>query len=257
MARLQILELPEGTGDDRPPFILVIDQVPTDEAGFDALRRDIGTPDDLVERIGAHAVLVFEDTIDLPANDVPLDENGHPLFLKVHIEGEWEKFRAQAEEEIRSIQRRTAASLGRAAITDHDHRTALTDTLGMDRTGGWDDIRNAAAGLRKERDAQAEAIERVRQESARIRATTRTWEPVADLIDAALNGNQATAVVDKGESTGRPTHPDGTPYRYHEIKDGGWHHCDGCRTWGQWTAEKPHDCINSQTAQTMNPNRDA
>lgn len=69
MARLQILELPEGTGDDRPPFVLVIDQVPTDEVGFDALRRDLGTPDDLLERIGARAVLVFEETIDIPAND--------------------------------------------------------------------------------------------------------------------------------------------------------------------------------------------
>ncbi|MFJ3278488.1 hypothetical protein [Streptomyces halstedii] len=41
----------------------------------------------------------------------------------------------------------------------------------------------------------------------------------------------------------RPTHPDGTAYRYHEIVAGGWSHCDGCRTWGQgWTAENPHDC---------------
>jgi hypothetical protein len=69
MARLQILELPEGAGDDRPPFILVVDQAPTDETGFDALRRDLGTPDDLLERIGARAVLLFEDTIDIPAND--------------------------------------------------------------------------------------------------------------------------------------------------------------------------------------------
>ncbi|MFE2047994.1 hypothetical protein ACFXAS_05765 [Streptomyces sp. NPDC059459] len=69
MARLQILELPEGSSDDRPPFVLVVDQVPTDEAGFDALRRDLGTPDDLLERIGARAVLVFEEAIDIPAND--------------------------------------------------------------------------------------------------------------------------------------------------------------------------------------------
>ncbi|WP_461707338.1 hypothetical protein [Streptomyces prasinus] len=33
-----------------------------------------------------------------------------------------------------------------------------------------------------------EAVKRVRAESARIRAVTRTWEPVADLIDAALDG---------------------------------------------------------------------
>lgn len=69
MARLQILELPEGSGDDRPPFILVVDQVPTDEAAFDALRRDLNDGD-LAEKIGARAVLVFEETIDIPANDL-------------------------------------------------------------------------------------------------------------------------------------------------------------------------------------------
>ncbi|MBT3077658.1 hypothetical protein [Streptomyces sp. COG21] len=45
------------------------------------------------------------------------------------------------------------------------------------------------------------------------------------------------------KASGRPTHPDGTPYRYHEIVAEGWGHCDGCRTWGQgWTAENPHNC---------------
>ncbi|MBI0293306.1 hypothetical protein JBE04_02025 [Streptomyces sp. PRKS01-29] len=47
------------------------------------------------------------------------------------------------------------------------------------------------------------------------------------------------------ESTGRPTHPDGTPYNYSEITAEGWEHCDGCRTWGQWTADNPHDCPNT------------
>ncbi|OEV16284.1 hypothetical protein AN221_32240 [Streptomyces nanshensis] len=45
------------------------------------------------------------------------------------------------------------------------------------------------------------------------------------------------------KASGRPTHQDGTPYRYHEIVAEGWGHCDGCRTWGQgWTAENPHEC---------------
>ncbi|MFG3127348.1 hypothetical protein ACGFZU_06560 [Streptomyces tendae] len=64
MARLQILELPTGADDDRPPFVLVIDQVESD-----VLLRDLGDHRDLIERSGARAVLVFEDTIDIPAND--------------------------------------------------------------------------------------------------------------------------------------------------------------------------------------------
>ncbi|MBZ6102692.1 hypothetical protein ACH4NO_17960 [Streptomyces olivaceus] len=68
MARLQILELPEGSSDDRPPFLLVVDQVPANGDGFEALRRDL-MDDYLAARTGARAVLVFEDTIDIPAND--------------------------------------------------------------------------------------------------------------------------------------------------------------------------------------------
>ncbi|MFJ3083018.1 DUF6085 family protein [Streptomyces halstedii] len=45
------------------------------------------------------------------------------------------------------------------------------------------------------------------------------------------------------KASGRPAHPDGTPYRYHEIVAGGWRYCDGCHAWGEgWTAENPHDC---------------
>lgn len=161
MARLQILALPEGTGDDRPPFVLVVDQTAPQRIalGVDTPWRDYWQ--DVADKIGARAAIVTPETIDIPANDVPVDENGHPLFLKVHIEGEFEKLREQAEEEIRSVQHRMTASLGRAAITDHERQASLTDALGMDRTRGWDDIRNAAAGIRKERDTQAAAVQRV------------------------------------------------------------------------------------------------
>ncbi|MGW5173126.1 hypothetical protein ACWERY_02010 [Streptomyces sp. NPDC004082] len=67
MARLQILELPEGSNDDRPPFVLVVDQIPTDDAAFDQLRRDLSG--DVAARIGARAVLAFEGSIEIPAND--------------------------------------------------------------------------------------------------------------------------------------------------------------------------------------------
>ena len=102
MARLQILELPEGGGDERPPFILVIDQVATGPDGELLLKSS--DFEGVNERIGVRAVLVFEETIDIPANEVPLDENGQPLFLKVHVEGEVEQFRGQVQGEIRKAQ---------------------------------------------------------------------------------------------------------------------------------------------------------
>lgn len=82
------------------------------------------------------------------------------------------------------------------------------------------------------------AVARARAESARIRAVTRTWEPVANLIDAALDGPIR-------EQRERPTHPDGTPYRYHEIKAEGWGHCDGCRLWTTGTTARPHQCTEA------------
>lgn len=69
MARLQILELPEGTNDDRPPFILVVDQcIPQRIAlGQDATYRDYWQ--DLAQQIGARGVIVTPETVDIPAND--------------------------------------------------------------------------------------------------------------------------------------------------------------------------------------------
>ncbi|WP_328336744.1 hypothetical protein [Streptomyces violaceus] len=106
MARLQILELPEGSGDDRPPFLLVVDQVPRDEPAFEALRRDLNDGD-LVQRIGARAVLVFEDTIDIPANDT----TAH----LAEAEG-WtmpDELRAQIQEEIAKAQAELSDVLNR------------------------------------------------------------------------------------------------------------------------------------------------
>lgn len=263
MARLQILELPEGSNDDRPPFLLVVDQVPTDEAGFDALRRDL-MDDYLAARTGARAVLVFEDTIDIPANDTsgyavggpvePLlraadytssearqlteerDELHAELGLasgQLHsaalsaIRGKHANIReliehieqAEAErDEARQWARhgyeigqrhcgwsdhgvapawltegwppnigscehlKHAADLEEAAAVrkrvSKEQKAALTDALGMDRLRDWDDILNAARGLRTQRDAQAEAIERVRNLHRPVdhRGVTICWE---------------------------------------------------------------------------------
>jgi hypothetical protein len=70
MARLQILELPKGSGDDRPPFILVIDE-------YQPRRYMLGIGDEgqvidefegVAEKIGARQILAFVETIEIPAN---------------------------------------------------------------------------------------------------------------------------------------------------------------------------------------------
>lgn len=116
MARIQILELPEGAADERPPFILVIDETAPQRylLGVDTSWRDYWQ--DIADKIGARGVIVTPDTVDIPANEVPVDENGHPLFLKVHAEGEFEQFRARVRDEIRKAQGQLAAALRRPRV---------------------------------------------------------------------------------------------------------------------------------------------
>jgi hypothetical protein len=65
---------------------------------------------------------------------------------------------------------------------------------------------------------------------------------VLGLLWALVRVNQAKPQPQQRPGA-RPTHPDGTPYRYAEIVAEGWDHCDACHTWGQgWTFEHPHVC---------------
>lgn len=102
MTRLQILELPEGSGDDRPPFVLVIDEAATGPDG--ELLITSSSFEGIRERIGARAVLVFEETVDIPANEVPVDPDGYPL--RVRVEGDFEQFREQVQDEGRKASER-------------------------------------------------------------------------------------------------------------------------------------------------------
>lgn len=208
MARLQILELPEvfvGEASETP-FVLIVDQYEPPPYPGDI--NEAAPYDGIAEKIGARAVLVFEDTIEIPANDIPalVDEpfktsveewaagtnetiarlidaingktkrpNSNPTprpdggalpadaHYEMTIDGKpvtWthaDELRARA---VDAAQERTdiARDMDRLAKWKND----LTDALGMDPLRDWDDIRNAAAGLRKERDAQAETLERMR-----------------------------------------------------------------------------------------------
>lgn len=178
MARLQVLQLPEGAGDDRPPFVLVIDEAPTSEEQFDALRRDMEASD-ITARVGARAVVCFEETIDIPANEMPAAVYGcseehadtaeiigaHEQTrlalcdaLLLSFDTTWHQLIEQAAERQREVAD-LCRELDALKVNPNQHKAAITDALGMDRLRDWDDIRNAAAGLRKERDAKAAVIE--------------------------------------------------------------------------------------------------
>ncbi|MET8378044.1 hypothetical protein [Streptomyces microflavus] len=161
MARLQILELPEGAGDDRPPFILVIDEWASPFHGL---------PNEWAEKIGAQGVLVFEDTIDIPANDTsafaqPPGAAPHLDDLEVRGAIAADMNRAREQAGVATIGQRLAeerTDIARDMDRLAGHKAAITDALGIDQLRDWDDIRNAAAGIRRDREAKAEAVENVR-----------------------------------------------------------------------------------------------
>ncbi|WP_019357990.1 hypothetical protein [Streptomyces sp. AA1529] len=70
MARLQILELPEGPDDTRPPFALVVDQtVPERVVLAPGTGKVLDRWEEFAGRMGARAVIVTPETVDIPAND--------------------------------------------------------------------------------------------------------------------------------------------------------------------------------------------
>ncbi|MFC8986024.1 hypothetical protein [Streptomyces sp. NPDC057115] len=157
MARLQILELPEGTGDDRPPFILVVDQYVARRyvVGVGQSEQPIDEFDGIAEKIGARAVLAFEDTIDIPANDLD-GYNGIPG-------GYYTAFAATVER-----------ALG------IDTSSAAPDVAGWLLTAcrELEKSETAREQLRQERDAQAAALDRVRNLHRPVehRGQTICWE---------------------------------------------------------------------------------
>ncbi|MFD7861856.1 hypothetical protein [Streptomyces sp. NPDC059783] len=87
MARLQILELPEGTGDDRPPFVLVVDECEPQRHILGLDQPDPIDPfDRMAEKIGARAVLVFAETIEIPANEITLDSAAADHVVRLRVE---------------------------------------------------------------------------------------------------------------------------------------------------------------------------
>ncbi|MGC5534206.1 hypothetical protein [Streptomyces sp. SR-10] len=144
----------------------------------------------------------------------------------------------------------------------HGGEEALVHALGGDRTARVIAYNlhchgHSLADVRRMTDEEFRAVPGIGHTSLRRIRRALPEQPPSGLMaaqrsatDALVNLSQQMSEVlveflgtRRAAASGRPTHPDGTPYRYHEIVAEGWEHCDGCRTWGQgWTTESPHDC---------------
>ncbi|MFD5848350.1 hypothetical protein [Streptomyces chartreusis] len=68
---------------------------------------------------------------------------------------------------------------------------------------------------------------------------------VGGLAHRAHSRKNCRQLPEVREQKERPTHPDGTPYRYAEMVAEGWGFCDGCRMWSTATVERPHQCAGN------------
>jgi hypothetical protein len=126
MARLQILELPEGVDDARAPFVLVVDQCVPQRVVLGP--KQGGAVDHwqlLADRIGARGVIVTPETLEIPANEVSIGPDGYPVRLRV--EADLDGFRAQIAEMVCQLS-------GALADLQADNREAAVN--GGHRFGG-------------------------------------------------------------------------------------------------------------------------
>ncbi|MFE1111170.1 hypothetical protein ACFW5U_35540 [Streptomyces rochei] len=147
MARLQILELPQGGSDDRPPFVLIVDQYLARRyiTGLDQ-PEPVSEFDGIAEKIGARAVLVFEEAVDIPANDLT-------AYLG---EAEEQAETPRANERAMRAEEKLKAFMDKRYTIEELRKANLTDALGLDRQRDWGDIGNAARGMREQVDATRE-----------------------------------------------------------------------------------------------------
>ncbi|MFE9810695.1 hypothetical protein [Streptomyces sp. NPDC005548] len=142
MARLQILELPEGANDSRPPYVLVVDECEPERVilGMDhaAVYSDRWTV--LGERMGARGVVVTSETVEIPAN-VPLLPP--PLELVAEREGDLGNERREMRAELKL--KEFAEAQHRELV---DREDAITDALGIDRLRDWGRIVEIVKDLR-------------------------------------------------------------------------------------------------------------
>ncbi|RPK74469.1 hypothetical protein [Streptomyces sp. ADI95-17] len=102
MPRLQILELPESADDERPQFVLVVDQCLPQRI---ALGMDQSPVQSywhmLADEIGARGVIVTAETVEIPANEVPVGPDGYSVRLR--FEADLDGFRDQVAAAIAEV----------------------------------------------------------------------------------------------------------------------------------------------------------
>lgn len=120
MARIQILELPEGPGDSQPPFVLVVDE-------WEPQVSWVNPWEAFGNKIGARAVVVTPETIEIPVAEVTLstlNEATDGNVVRLRVEPDLSGFREKVEEEVLHAQDRLTSATASADRARHSHSKA-------------------------------------------------------------------------------------------------------------------------------------
>lgn len=172
MARLQILELPEGADDSRPPYVLVVDECAPQRI---IIGMDHGPVrnywHEVAGEIGARGVIVTAETVEIPANDVSAEfrEGLHESVAELY-ESARDSLATSITPRIQEVEGKLSESetLGhkllqrgeiaeaklrsyveRSRRRDFERMDVITDALGFDRLRDWGEIVEAIAAQRK------------------------------------------------------------------------------------------------------------
>lgn len=137
MARLQILELPEGASDERAPFVLVVDQCAPQRFVLGVGRSEAPGRDywqEIADRIGARGVIVTDETVEIPVAPLPLPD-------AVEVRGEFDN---DPEWRARQLEGKLKEYAEASYRENLDRMDAVTNALGLDRLRDWGEIVRAA-----------------------------------------------------------------------------------------------------------------
>ncbi|WUH94541.1 hypothetical protein OG900_33295 [Streptomyces sp. NBC_00433] len=158
MARLRILELPEGASDERPPFAIVIDEI-GEGAEADYLRGDLAETDVAADRIGARCILGFTGTIDIPEADHPV----RMVSVETPADNPEDPFDPRVPETIDTVR----------------------DLLGIDMTQGPSDITGVLLTACGQLANSEAARDHLRQETENLRGRSEALEQRLREVQAA------------------------------------------------------------------------
>ncbi|MET7713720.1 hypothetical protein [Streptomyces sp. NPDC005407] len=233
----------EATGEALADAVLAVPAIRDQQARLERAEAELAAERETSRRLLAQRQ-------EMAAERYAWQERGDKAEHRLRLAHEARRAKAAQLDEIK----RAMLDVGLMDDDDPYSHADLADVIRQTAAGdrdaaeaGRDALKKAHVALAEQAGKDQAAIGRVREFAADIERAGWSQAAIARRILAELNPQEQPPGA-------RPTHPDGTPYRYADIAREGWEHCDGCGMWGNnWTPEDPHECPTPEAVAALNP----